>query len=188
MRESVSLVGPKCCGKTLTGKELARILGVPFVDADERFVEMYGSVNEFVQKNGWERFREYEARILGQICAQYHDSQIVLTPGGGAVAHDQGDKYREQNAVRLRELGTVVYLLPGSNLEKSSRILTERLLADQKSAEQRPSLTGEEDQFKDMLETVKKRHPLYSAAANTIFYTRSKSVKEVAQDIAELMK
>jgi shikimate kinase len=189
MGKSVVLVGPRCCGKTSAGIEIAGLLNAPFVDADNIFVDLYGSVNDFVKKhNGWEKFREYETQIIEDICRVYQDKQIVLTPGGGAVAHDQGEEYRKRNVELLREFGQIFYLLPSCDLEQSAGVLTRRMLEDQTSAGQRPSLTGETDAYKEMLNVVTKRHPLYSAAAHAIFYTGEKTVKEVAQNIAEFVK
>jgi len=193
MGKSAILIGPRCCGKTSVGKEAAEILDVPFVDADEIFAEEYGTVNDYVKRNGgvpegWREFRRRETEIINEICALYDDTQIVLTPGGGAVAHDQGEECRKRNVELLSNFGKIFYLLPASDLEQSARILTERMLADQASAGQRPSLTGETDAYKEMLNVVTKRHPLYSAAAHITIYTRDQTVKEIASDIAELVR
>jgi shikimate kinase len=189
MGESAILVGPRCSGKTLAGKELARILETPFVDADDIFVEMCRkNVEAYVAEYGWEGFRKAETKAIEEICREYQHVQIVLTPGGGAVAHDQGEEYRQRNVKLLQAFGTIIYLLPEADLEKSAGILTDRLLADPTTAGQRPSLTGEQDQYKDMLTAITKRHTLYSAAANITFYTGKKTVEEVAKNIAVWIK
>ena len=184
MGESIVLIGPRCCGKTSTGKEISRILEVPFVDADKVFVEVFESIDSFVAQNGWERFRQYEAKVIERICDTYTGQQIVLTPGGEAVAHNQGNQYREKNRKRLSGFGTVIYLLPTSNLEESARILTERMLNDQQTAGQRPALTDEKDPFEEMLKVVRERHHHYLKAAGGIFYTEGKTVQEVAEEVS----
>ncbi|MBW2982488.1 hypothetical protein KY343_06420 [Candidatus Woesearchaeota archaeon] len=194
MGKSVILVGPRCCGKTQTGLALSEILDIPFVDADEWFVNEHGSVDSYVTKNGglpegWKAFRKAETDIIEGICEEYRGIQIVLTPGGGAVAHDHGEEYRQRNVELLKEFGDIIYLLPLSNLEASSKILHARSQDDKTTAEQRPSLTGKKP-YEDMLVTVTKRHPLYSAAATSgkPFYTGEKNIKEVAQEIAEKLR
>ncbi len=188
MGKSVVLIGPKYSWKKLTGNALAKILHAPFLDADELFVEVLGSIDDFVEQNGLEVFRQYEAEIIERICDKHKDRQIVFTPGGEAVAHDQGDQYRGANRKKLSEFGEVIYLLPTSSLEESARILTERMLADQVSAGQRPSLTGEKDPFKEMLGKVRERHHFYLKAASGMVYTEGKTIKEVAQEIAQAVR
>ena len=189
MGRSVILVGPRCSGKTLTGKELARISGVPFVDADEVFVELYHkSLSDFVAEYGWGRFRDGETKTIEKICSRDQGTRIVLTPGGGAVAHDQGEEYRQRNVELLRAFGTIIYLLPTPDLEESARILHARMQADQQTAGQRPPLTEEKDPFREMLDKVKQRHHYYLKAADEVLYTEGKTVQEVARDIAELVR
>jgi shikimate kinase len=196
MERSLVLVGPRCCGKTSVGQVVAEILGIPFVDADERFVKKHRmSVLEYInahggKPHGWPPFRKEETIILEEICVEYNGIRIVFTPGGGAVAHNHGEIYRVKNVKIVREIGYVAYILPSSDLEESARILTERELNDQQSAGQRPPLTEENDDYKEMVKIVKQRHPLYLEAATSgkPFYTGEKTVPEIAQDLAELVR
>ena len=181
----VVLIGPRCCGKTSVGKELASRLKVPFVDADERFKEIHGSVEDFVnthktREEGWREFRKYEAQVLSNLCGEFQ-SGAVLAPGGGAVAHDQGEQYRQENVRALKSFGRVFYLLPSHDLEVSARVLAERQAKDQASKDQRPSLTGEKDPLKEMLELITRRHPLYlQAATEPPFFTGSLFAHDIA--------
>jgi len=194
MGRSLILVGPRCCGKTSVGQVVSEILKVPFVDADEWFENEFGDVNSYVNEHGgvpggWKAFRKEETSIIESICEEYKGRQIVLTPGGGAVAHYQGEEYRQRNVMLLKGFGNIFYLLPENDLEESAKILYERSIQDKATAGLRPSLTGKKP-YEDMMVTVKKRHELYSDAATSgkPFYTGNKNIQEVAQEISELVK
>ena len=187
--KNIVLIGPRCCGKTSVGKDLASKIGVPFVDADDRFHEIHHcSIAEFKKAHGdnWEaEFREIEADVLSNLCGEYQ-SGAVLAPGGGAVAHDKGIQYRDQNVRTLKAFGRVFYLLPSNDLKRSAEVLAERQARDQASQGQRPSLTGEKDPLKEMLELITKRHPLYLAASTEQpVYTGSLFVHNVSQMILD---
>ena len=178
---SIVLIGPRCVGKTEVGKVLVEELGMPLVDADQRFTERYGNITNFVDTYGWPEFRKAESEILEEICFMYRRDRIVLTPGGGAVAHDQGEFYREKNERVLRQFGQVIYLLPSLDLEESARVLLSRESSDPNSASNRPSLGN----VKDLLE---KRHPLYKQAAHIVVVTGTKSVAEIANELLPLFR
>jgi shikimate kinase len=178
MRKSVVLIGPGCSGKTSIGEELAKILGVEFIDADELFVEVFKkSIDEFIKENDQEIFRAYETKLLAKIREEYAGTQIVLIPGREAVVHDQGDKYRDENRENLDKIGTAIYLLPTRDLEESARILHARMQADQQTAGQRPA-------FEEMLKTVKERHRYYKEVADGLLYTKGKTVQEIAKELS----
>jgi len=182
---SIILVGPRCCGKTSVGMDLSDMLKLPFVDADKEFVKEYNDISSFVKEHGWPEFRKKESEIIEKICDEYKSSQIVLTPGGGAVAHDQGEDYRKKNEKILRNFGDILYLLPSANLEESALILTERLKKDINSASSRPPLTKESNEYKAMLQVIQKRHELYSKAAHKTILTGKMSIGEITNYILD---
>jgi len=184
---SIILVGPRCCGKTSVGMDLSDMLKLPFVDADNEFVKEYSDISSFVKKYGWPEFRKRESEIIEKICDEYKSSQIVLTPGGGAVAHDQGEYYRKKNEKILRNFGTIFYLLPSSDLEESALILAERLKKDANSSSFRPALTKESDDYKEMLQVLQKRHELYSKAAHKTIFTKIRSIGEITNYILNIL-
>lgn len=186
---SIILVGPRCTGKTEKGELLASIRHVPFIDADRVFEAQHQTtIKSFVDRFGWSRFREYETATLDNITRGCSDQDIILAPGGGAVAHNQGEDYRVKNVALLRNFGTLVYILPTENLEESARILVERMNNDSKSAGQRPSLTQAKTQYEDMIQTLIKRDPLYREAAHHPFYTRDMTSAQAAWSINDLVK
>jgi shikimate kinase len=91
----VYLVGMPGSGKSTVGPELARRLGVPFVELDERIEHAAGSsVREIFERDGEARFRELEAAAL---------VPSVVSCGGGVVLEPA-------NRVSLRATGEVVFL------------------------------------------------------------------------------
>jgi len=180
---SVVLIGPMCTGKTTVGKEVAGILGIEFIDGDSVFEARHGSIDYFVERNGWERFREWESRIILDITRRYADKPAVFSPGGGAVASEY-ESYRETNAEALRGFGKVVYLLPDNNMKINAAILAERVHNHPQS---RPPLKYTDGKVMDMLSVLEHRHPLYLAAADEVVYTEGDPVMRVAENISELI-
>lgn len=159
------------------------------MDADRVFEKQHEiTIKDFVKSFGWEEFRKYETGVLCGLFRNYHDKDIILAPGGGAVAHNQGENYRAENVNLLRSLGQLVYILPTESLEESARILVERMNNDVKSANQRPSLTQTNSQYCEMLNVLRERDELYREAAHHTFYTRDMTSAQAAWCINDLVK
>jgi shikimate kinase len=78
------LVGIPGSGKTSTGRELARMLGRPFLDIDEQIEADAGmSVRDIFATHGEQYFRALERAVttqLSQVAAP-----MVIAPGGGWI-------------------------------------------------------------------------------------------------------
>ena len=136
-RTNLVLVGMPGCGKTTVGRALAQLSGKPFVDLDEEIVRRAGRPIPYIfQTEGEEAFRELEARVLAEVCAQ--SGQVVAT-GGGAVL-------RAENRAAMRRAGRVYFL----------RRSLEELPTDGRPLSQKGGLE----------EMYRVRKPLYSAAAD----------------------
>ena len=95
---------------------------------------------------GWDLFRKTETESITDICSQYKDTLMIFTPGGGAVAHNQGIEYRKRNIELLSGFGVVVYILPYvDDLLRNTTELTRRVVLHSESEEQRPGLLSEDD-------------------------------------------
>ncbi len=82
LHKTVVLVGMMGAGKTAVGKELARILEVPFLDSDEAIVAAAQmSIAEIFERDGEEFFRAREAEVIARLL---RGAPGVLSVGGGA--------------------------------------------------------------------------------------------------------
>lgn len=134
----VYLVGMPGSGKSTVGPELARRLGVPFVELDEQIERAEGvSVREIFERDGEARFRELEAAALVDVGS---NDPSVISCGGGVVLEPA-------NRVTLRATGEVVFL----------SVPLEVLLARVRPGAERPLIRTEGDLEKLFVD----REPLY---------------------------
>ncbi len=153
---NIVFVGLPGSGKTTIGRQLARRLGVPFLDSDHVIEERLGcSIRAYFAREGEEAFRDVEQQVLDELSLQH---QGVLSTGGGAVL-------REANRRHLHERGHVIYL------RSSPEDVFRRLRHDTV----RPLLQVEDPlaRLRSLYET---RDPLYRAAAHFVLDTGRPSV------------
>ncbi|MBC2713574.1 MAG: shikimate kinase [Desulfosarcina sp.] len=161
------LIGYRCTGKTTVGKALAQRLGWPFMDTDRMIVETTGtSIARMVDENGWPFFREQERQALASVSAG--DRQVVAT-GGGIILDDR-------NISAMKKSGTVVWLTA------SEKIIAERMLDDDATAGNRPSLTGE------ITSLLSERRPFYEKAANFAIDTNQEKIAAICDRIIEKLE
>lgn len=96
------LVGLPGSGKSTVGRQLARRLGVVFIDSDQVIEQRIGcSIRAFFDREGEASFRDLEESVLNELSAA--PEAAVLSTGGGAVL-------RPANRQHLHQRGTVIYL------------------------------------------------------------------------------
>lgn len=166
----IYLIGPRACGKTTVGTQLASRLGFNFADTDTVVTQVAGcDVATIVEREGWEGFRDREQAALDALS----DSKgIVIATGGGMVL-------REANRVLMRKRGTVFRLvIPAATAAA-------RLAADPLEA-QRPSLTGS-SVTQEAERVMQEREPLYHETAHHEL-DGTHSVEELLDTIQELLE
>lgn len=95
------MVGMMGAGKTAVGTQLARLLGVPFLDSDEEIVRAANrSIAEIFERDGEPFFRARETEVLGRLL---RGVPCVLSTGGGAFLS-------EQNRRMIADRGVSVWL------------------------------------------------------------------------------
>ena len=143
-------------GKTTLGRQLARRLDKPFVDADHELEARLGvRIPTIFAGEGEAGFRAREAAVIDELSRR---SGIVLATGGGAVM-------REQSRVRLRENGTVLYL------HAEPETLWQRL----RNSRQRPMLQAADPRNR-LVELYQLRDPLYREVADHVIESDREAV------------
>src|SRR5579864_8262561 len=93
---NVSLTGFMGAGKTATGRSLARLLRLPFVDTDAEIERRYGTISSIFERHGEGVFRRYEAEVIAEYAA---GGPSVIAVGGGAVTNEDSRRCLRANGV-----------------------------------------------------------------------------------------
>jgi shikimate kinase len=123
----IVLLGPKHSGKSIVGRELAKLLGGDFVDLDDHIEALSGKSPRALYRESPERFRAEELRALEDLCpppnaapdclaGDFADGKAVGTGGEsaapGVIAAGGGliDNEAGRELLRSREGFCLVYL------------------------------------------------------------------------------
>lgn len=166
MPSNVYLIGPRACGKTSVGKELADRLRLDFYDSDEVLVQKAGcEIAELVENKSWDFFRDLEVEVLRELSEK---QGAVISCGGGIVV-------RKENRSVLKSNFTVY-------IRTDVYVLANRLQLDP-NHDQRPSLTGKSI-VEEIREVLEEREELYSGCAGLVV-DGSGTIEEVSRQILE---
>jgi shikimate kinase len=153
----ISLVGMPGGGKSTVGRQLARQLGMRFVDSDAEIEERIGEpIRSFFEREGEAPFRDIETEVLATLL--HGEGEGVIATGGGAVL-------RDENRERLHNCSTVLYL----------RSTPEDLFRRLRHDTQRPLLQVR-DPLQKLRELYAQRDPLYRRCAHYVLETNRPSV------------
>ncbi|MBI3777096.1 MAG: shikimate kinase AroK [Gammaproteobacteria bacterium] len=162
-RRNIFLIGPMGAGKTTAGKELAKTLGMVFVDSDHEIEQHTGAnIPLIFELEGETGFRTRERSMIGELTQR---ENIVLATGGGAVL----DK---DNRAHLSSRGYVVYL----------RANIEQLFNRTSKDPHRPLLKTADPKAK-LRELMETRAPLYEEIADLILDTDGHTPKWLVKKI-----
>jgi shikimate kinase len=154
---AISLVGMPGSGKSTVGRQVARQLGLAFVDTDHLIERRIGcSIREYFELHGEPAFRDIEAEVIAETM-QADQARIVAT-GGGAVL-------REANRDVLRLHSHVFYL------RTTADDLARRLRHDT----HRPLLQGG-DPVQRLRHLFAERDPIYRRSAHFVIEAPRPSV------------
>lgn len=163
LRKTVALIGMMGAGKTAVGTALARLLGVPFLDADEEIERAANmTVAEIFRRDGEAFFRARESEVLARLLA---GPPCVLSTGGGAFL-------APANRALIAEKGVAVWLK--ADLE----LLWQRV----RHKTTRPLLRTP-DPKATLAALLEQREPVYAGAQITVEAAPEYSVEEMAAKV-----
>ena len=141
---TIALVGLMGVGKTTVGRRLARLLRVPFVDADAEIEAAAGrSVSDIFAERGEAEFRSGERRVIARLL---NGPPVVLATGGGAFLNPE-------TRALIRERALSVWL------KADLDVLVKRV----NRRDTRPLLRGRDP--REVLERLMaERYPIYAEA------------------------
>ena len=162
---NIYLIGPMGSGKTAVGKQLAKLLKLPFYDSDAEIEKFAGvDIPYIFEKEGEFSFRKREREAIDHLTQL---KGIVMATGGGAIL-------AEENRSHLKARGKVVYL----------HTSIEQQLERTRHSRHRPMLNvaDPEQRLRNLFSI---RSPLYESIATIIVHTDHRRVVAVAQDIID---
>jgi shikimate kinase len=168
-RTNLVLVGLRGAGKTEVGRRVARLLGRPFVDTDQEVERRTGrTAAEWIRRDGWERFREVEARAVDGLRGR---RGLVVATGGGTL---------ETPACRaaLAEAAVGVWLDAPPDLAAAR-------VCESGGDRDRPSVVPGLDPEGEARELLRRRQPLWIDFARDVV-PATDSVEEVASRVARV--
>ena len=163
MLKTIVLIGMMGSGKTSVGKELAKELGLTFIDIDEEIEKKYQmKIPKIFQIKGEFFFREIEENIS---CKLINGKPSIISIGGGGFLNKKIRRKIKINAISI---------WINTGLDKIYQRLN-------KSKNRRPLLN-----YKNLKKSIKeiydKRKPIYKMADYTI-QTKSDNKKTIVENI-----
>lgn len=100
-KQNTVLIGMPCCGKSSTGKLVAELCGMQFVDTDDEITDKTSKhPSELIESLGEQAFRDIESDVILELSKL--QGRVIAT-GGGAVL-------RKSNVDNLRRNGRIYFI------------------------------------------------------------------------------
>lgn len=161
-RRSVVFIGLMGAGKTVIGRRVAGMLGLPFVDSDHEIEAVSRmTVPELFTNYGEDEFRALERRVITRLL---REGPQVLSTGGGAFMNEGIRRAVARNGISLwlkADLGTLMHRVA--------------------KRQNRPLLNTENPRVV-MQGLMDARYPIYGAADVTI-YSRDEPKDIIAGEV-----
>lgn len=160
---NIFLIGFMGCGKSTMARMLAEKTGACLIEMDETIEKEAGmSINEIFEAYGEAHFRDLESQLILRITEQGGD---VVSCGGGAIL-------RPENVANMKKNGTIVYF------SATPETIYERV----RYSTNRPLLNGNMN-VEYISELMKKRLPLYEAAADVTIVVDGKEKMQILEEL-----
>ena len=146
----IFLIGYMGCGKTTLGEELARQMGLRYIDLDDFIEDRQGmTITEIFEEMGEGHFRELEGDALRDVAVM---PDVIVGCGGGTPCH--GD-----NMALMNRSGVTVWLTTSPE-----RITARLLLPDQKAKRPKVASLPDESVLSLVEKELEARTPYYAQA------------------------
>lgn len=162
---TVVLVGPMGAGKTSVGRQLAKRLGIGFIDTDKRIAAEHGPIPNVFETRGEAHFRELEQAAVAKALREGG----VISVGGGAVSSPATRDLLRQHPV--------VFLA-----------VTPEAVANRIRSGGRPLLAGGGDPLVRWNQIYEQRRGWYEEVADVTFDTSRRPMQRIAEEIAAWRK
>ncbi len=155
-------------GKTTVGRQLAKRLGLTFVDTDHEIETAANcSIRELFDRQGEEHFRDMESELLSSLLRR---ENLLIATGGGVVL-------RPENRLALREKSTPIYL----------RFTPEEIFRRLRHDTKRPLLQVE-NPLQRLQEIFVQRDPLYQQTARIVIESSQSSASKLVHVILDKLE
>jgi shikimate kinase len=162
--KSIVLVGLMGAGKSRVGLELARLMGLPFLDVDREIERAAGmKIPDIFERLGEPEFRKGERRVMLRLL---NEERRILAAGGGAFIQPEIRAAVKEKAISIWLKATLETLV-----ERTSRNNNRPLLRN----------TDRTEKLRELMET---RYPVYAEASITVT-TDEQTPVEMARRIME---
>jgi shikimate kinase len=164
---NIVLFGFMGTGKTVVGKEVARRLGMEFLDMDDVIEEKEGrTISEIFAGKGERHFREVESKVASELAGR---EGLVIATGGGVVLN-------EGNVEALQSSGV------GICMEARPEVIYGRV----KDESHRPLLMTD-NPLGEIKGLLRQRGPYYARVRHQID-TSELSVEEAVERVLDIVK
>ena len=165
--KNIILIGLMGCGKSTIGRMLAKMLGYPFIDTDNKIeVQQKMTISNIFENKGEAHFRNLEVEIVNSLINDDVENHIISTGGGLPIS--------EQTRKSLPRLGYVVWL------HASVETLYERTV----KSNTRP-LLEKGDSYQILKDLYQERKGFYEECAHLTINTESLDADDIATGILE---
>ena len=196
MSSTIILIGPLCAGKSTIGQSLAGRLGLPQCSVDALPLEYFTAlgldperVEMLRETEGWlaayRYLQEFGVRVVEHILAE-HRRQVV--DFGAPYSTYADDLLLKRVKKAFASYRNVVLLLPSPDLDRSTKIVKERMAARSGHTELRRLLAGLRAETGIDYEELYVKHQSNFQLAQVVVYTEGQSPEETRDEIIRVLK
>lgn len=118
-------------GKSTYAKQLADLMEIKYIDLDSEIEkESKKSISAIFQKDGEDKFRELESKILKKLIANHENEDYVMALGGGTPCYHQNMELIKTSGISIYLKVSEQELIDRLKDEKSDRPLLKYLDED----------------------------------------------------------